>query len=337
MSKLLIPYSNTKRKVPVNLKKEDAYIFENELLKVIPPLYLEERIGCFISPDFQIFKNYLLIDRALSPIRTLPKNIKSQFLFTCKNMFFRKKRILTGEYIYVIDDWSEGYFHWMTDVLPRLMALKMKFGSRLVLLPNSFKGKDFVVETLKVLGFFAIYFGNEFLKVEKCLFIKSELVTGNYHESLLMGLRSKFKPLMEEANPERLRIYVSRNFASKRKIQNEDELEGVLKKYGFAIEYFEKRSWLDQVKIINKAQFLISVHGAGLTNMLFLKPKSKVLELRRKKDSHNNCYFALSSALDLDYYYLECDTDLKNTNVANFFVDPEEFENTIKFMLRTEE
>src|ERR1035437_4173888 len=57
----------------------------------------------------------------------------------------------------------------------------------------------------------------------------------------------------------------------------------------------------DQVAILSKARYVASNHGAGLTNMLFMRPGGRVLELRREGDAHNNCFFTLASALKLDY------------------------------------
>ena len=66
---------------------------------------------------------------------------------------------------------------------------------------------------------------------------------------------------------------------------------------------------------------LIGLHGAGLTNMLFMSEKTNVLELRNEEDSHNNCYFSLASDLNLDYYYQLNKGDRKDTHEVNVTVD----------------
>ena len=55
-----------------------------------------------------------------------------------------------------------------------------------------------------------------------------------------------------------------------------------------------------------RARYIVSNHGAGLTNMLFMKDGGSVLELRHVSDCINNCYFTLASALDLKYFYQTC-------------------------------
>jgi capsular polysaccharide biosynthesis protein len=54
----------------------------------------------------------------------------------------------------------------------------------------------------------------------------------------------------------------------------------------------------------------VSVHGAGLTNCLFMPERGRVLELYRalasKQDGMNACYWRLATASNLDYYYQFC-------------------------------
>jgi len=83
---------------------------------------------------------------------------------------------------------------------------------------------------------------------------------------------------------------------------------------------------------------LIGIHGAGLTNILFMPKGASVLELRRKDDSHNNCYFSLASALELNYFYQLCEVDNENivTQVNDFLVDKIILEKNIKAILGIE-
>jgi hypothetical protein len=43
--------------------------------------------------------------------------------FILNNYLLRRRRQIERERIWVIDDWSLGYFHWLADVLPRLLEL----------------------------------------------------------------------------------------------------------------------------------------------------------------------------------------------------------------------
>ena len=72
--------------------------------------------------------------------------------------------------------------------------------------------------------------------------------------------------------------------------------------------------------------------GAGLTNMLFMKRGGSVLELRHASDHINNCYFTLSSALNLNYFYQTCEPSPVDSNphTADLIVDPRTLESNLR-------
>ena len=41
------------------------------------------------------------------------------------------------------------------------------------------------------------------------------------------------------------------------------------------------KKFIDQVKIFNSAKLIVAMHGAGLTNLLFCKNKTKVIEITK--------------------------------------------------------
>ena len=51
----------------------------------------------------------------------------------------------------------------------------------------------------------------------------------------------------------------------------------------------------------------MSLHGAAITNMIFMKEGGSIIEFRRQGDGLNNCYFSLASTCNLDYFYLKCE------------------------------
>ena len=126
--------------------------------------------------------------------------------------------------------------------------------------------------------------------------------TGNYNEESINELRNNFLKSISESEKDQ-KIYISRNKASKRRLLNEYKLSSILDSFGIKTIYAEELSFEDQIKIFSKTSLLIGVHGAGLTNMLFMSPNTIVLEFRFENDTNNNCYFSLASALNINYYY----------------------------------
>jgi len=89
------------------------------------------------------------------------------------------------------------------------------------------------------------------------------------------------------------------------------------------------------VEISSQARYLVSNHGAGMTNMLFMPEGSNVLELRHREDCINNCYFTLSSALNLNYFYQTCPSggDAQDPHAADLLVDANALRANLTLML----
>jgi capsular polysaccharide biosynthesis protein len=73
-------------------------------------------------------------------------------------------------------------------------------------------------------------------------------------------------------------ILVSRKNSS-RNLLNENELYEKIKKYGFQRFHFEELSSLDQIEISFNSKIMIGYHGSGLTNLIFMKPNSYVVDI----------------------------------------------------------
>ncbi|MCL1990429.1 MAG: glycosyltransferase family 61 protein [Defluviitaleaceae bacterium] len=74
------------------------------------------------------------------------------------------------------------------------------------------------------------------------------------------------------------KVYISRN-NSKRALTNENEIEHVLEAHGFDIIYAERLTFEEQVKLFSETELLVSGHGAGLANILFMQSGTKLIEI----------------------------------------------------------
>ncbi|MEP6566373.1 MAG: glycosyltransferase family 61 protein, partial [Mesorhizobium sp.] len=73
------------------------------------------------------------------------------------------------------------------------------------------------------------------------------------------------------------RLLVKR-LGTARAISNFDEVEAILHPRGFETVWLEGTSIEEQVLMFQSAEFVIGAHGAGLTNLLFCEPGTKVIE-----------------------------------------------------------
>ncbi|HCR3763789.1 TPA: glycosyltransferase family 61 protein [Citrobacter freundii] len=103
-----------------------------------------------------------------------------------------------------------------------------------------------------------------------------------------------------------LKIYVSRRKSS-RGPSNELDVETELQGLGFDILYAEELSFSEQVRIFSNASILVSPHGAGLTNILFMPKSSALVEIFNRdyiqpdfylRSQHNEMKYACSIQSD---------------------------------------
>jgi Glycosyltransferase 61 len=101
------------------------------------------------------------------------------------------------------------------------------------------------------------------------------------------------------AGPPSRRLYIPR--AEHRQILNIAELMPILQEHGF--EVFEPRGAEDPRHAFAEAQVVVGGHGAGLADLAFCSPGTRVLELF--PESHRKpFYMTLSGSADLRYGYL---------------------------------
>lgn len=222
--------------------------------------------------------------------------------------------------IWIKDEWSANYFHWMTDCLPRLWLGLQEGRSDKVILMESFKNLPYVTQSLDLLGIQPVYF-----KSGENLWVKNLVLTGrtanftNFNLPLTQLTREKLS-VKSAVSPFR-KVYVSRKLAPKRKVYNELEVELLVRKKGYEIIYMEKMSLKEQLTLMAETRILVSLHGAALTNMLFMQEGQTVVELRNQNDDKTNCYFNLASALGIRYFYTLNKGDSANSISSDFTVD----------------
>lgn len=338
MRQALVKYKSF-RNIPLNLKETDKHLFEHEFIKYYYAPFFKIISNCFITNQLVVIKNFrILMDDEYFSTNVQIQSGRIRFKIMIRSLF--KKKIKLVDCILAIDNWSKGYFHWMTDVLPKLISLPEKYRSHILLLPKAYEELAFIQESLQRLNFDKIYYfeNDEVIKATELIIPGILAQTGNYNDRIMNVLRKQILGSFNIRAKKTARVFVLRNKNISRKIINEIEIVELVKKYGFTVICFEELTWNEQVELMSSCSMLIGIHGAGLTNILFMPLGSSVLELRRKDDTHNNCYFSLASALELKYFYQLCEVDNENivTQGNDFLVDKVILEKSIKSILGIE-
>ncbi|NVO85926.1 glycosyltransferase family 61 protein [Hymenobacter terrestris] len=241
-------------------------------------------------------------------------------------------------YLLVHDDWANNYYHWIADSLPRLFTVREQLPELTLLLPDNYTA-PFIEETLRVFGVKHIQRlkSNVRYAVDDLLVPLRVAPLTNYRPEVMRELSAfllkQFQPLPHTGLGKR--IYISRSRATRRKVINEQQVIKMLAAKGFAIVCFEDYTFQEQVSIAAQAQYLVSIHGAGLTNMLFMPPNGCVLELQMRDDGSNCFYYTMADSLNIKYYYQFCETIDANLSVqdADLLVNVSELSNVIDLMI----
>lgn len=335
------PHEVVIRKMPKYLVQQDAGLFDNERVKELPAVSATGGTGLWVFPSGQVLKGFILEPKQFN----IKVGIKGLFKSYVKALFsllrLRSLKKLDTAY-YVNNSNSKNFFHWFLDVLQKLEFIEGNYRDvtkkAIVIIPSSHQA-DFMLSSLSAFDFGFFHQDNDQLVLVKNLMLVPDLApTGNYRKEVVLNLRKRLRNYFLSELDESMqvkRVYITRKNAKKRKIINEGDLLPKLREFGFDVIDMDALSFKQQIQVMLGAEMLVSLHGAGLTHMLWMKDRGKVLEIRASGDCHNNCYFTLASDLELDYYYsLAEKTDVtQSTQQADYIIDPKHFETRLRQMV----
>ena len=203
-----------------------------------------------------------------------------------------------------------AYFHWMFDVMTRIDLLQR---SGLIESIDKFVvnacDSAYQKETLNTLGIpehkilesrcnlhitadklivpSIFYDGAGAVSKWKCDYLKQAFLTAQ------QPIKTDYSEL----------IYISREKASYRRIVNDEEVMSFLGKFGFRSVKLETMSVAEQAACLVAAKVVVAPHGAGLTNLVFCSPGTKIIEIF-SPIYVPSCYWMISNLCGLEHYYL---------------------------------
>jgi capsular polysaccharide biosynthesis protein len=108
-------------------------------------------------------------------------------------------------------------------------------------------------------------------------------------------------PLHQKTSPFGERLHLSRSRAQRRRVTNEAELRAALERQGFTTVHLEDLTWAEQINAFRHAKVIVAPHGAGLANLAFCAPGTRVVELFHRAYVHG-CFWRLAALRGLDYH-----------------------------------
>ncbi|NEP89600.1 MAG: tetratricopeptide repeat protein [Okeania sp. SIO2C2] len=257
------------------------------------------------------------IDLATSAVITSDNKLVRDVSTGCSEVIISSEELppinyIDGTVAFLSAKWGGFmYFHWMFDVVTRIDLLR-----RTNLIIDKFVftrcDKKFQIETIAALGikqsqiiesrFFPHIKAQKLVVPSSYKSQKGNLRVSKWGCEFLRSLFIKSQTIIKSSRkPER--IYISRKFASWRRVLNEEEVVNLLEKFGFISLSLESMSIAEQALYMVAAKVIVAPHGGGLTNLVFCSPGTKVIEIFSPKYI-TNFYWEISNLCRLSHYYL---------------------------------
>lgn len=284
-------------KNPLPFKNNQNYFTAKSNLYQLQNCFLLGHMGLILTKKNEVFQEF-----------THNFNISSLKKFFLKNPFYAFSKTFenagfTGAVL--ISPQSHNYYHWLSDVLPRIKLYE-----------NVFNEIDFFCISSNVPEKFLEILPTFGIPKEKLYRVKErEKLFFNYlYVASLPGsegrapvwaieyIKEKFVSFGTNIPSEK--IYLRRGDKNPRQILNEAEIIEALKHRGFKIINPDELSVFDQISLMKQAKVVISAHGAALANLLYVNENTAVIEIFSPQYFRMDCFYTLSAIKNLNYYYI---------------------------------
>ncbi|CAH6920802.1 Capsular biosynthesis protein [Vibrio chagasii] len=267
--------------------------------------------------------------------------LNDEGIFNYQVSFSNKTLEIDGLAISLLKEHSTNYYHWMTEVIPKLVSI-------IDSIPNKDEKVVILIEegvpkqSVTVIDILLSEFEN--LEYELCEVKKGQLV---HCENLiyctplwtsldntrylpnpkkeffvssdcLKRVKSKISKniILNSQNLPNKKIYLQRENSKLRKLSNVLDLEKLLYKKGFDFVDPGALDFWEQYDVFSQADTIIGASGAAFTNLLFMKPGSTAISL-------------YPSAQSTNYYVFQPLADVSNVDLIHFLTTPDDNSNSV--------
>jgi capsular polysaccharide biosynthesis protein len=306
---------------PIKISRTESFYKIPEVVFFGTPWFLKNGNRLFL--DSRLKKSGFLVDHTLNRI-----------IFGFDYRLFDFKKTIQISNALILNTRIDNYYHWHFDVILKLIKLNYfskKIKNVIMLKPNL----SFQIEMIN-------YFKNElnFLYFEESYSFKinnSYVIETLFDYSTIETISSTDLSMLNDFSKNFVKrnknlskiIYISRE-KSTRSLKNEKQFKEFIIKIGGEVIHFETMSVKEQYNIVYNAELIISVHGAGLINLIAAREGTTVIEITNKKIL-STYFYHLANNLCLNYYQYMSPTDKIDFN-HDLFVNLIDFEQKFGFL-----
>lgn len=291
---------------PGHLAEQQVHLFD-AFTAITDGVVLDIRGG-----GFSFRNNHLLDDKLNIWAERRSPELDRQLPLPIYLQTLEKPIPLKGTIAYLSDPDPGNYYHWMCRLLPLLHFYQKTVDESEIdyFYVGKFNWSGFHEETLHQAGIPQNRVVQEACTGDRLLIAVTnrsqhlnDPIVDPINKAAFEFTRSLFiNPTLEQKTKRRL--YVQRGNVKWRRLINEAEIQALLAQYGFESVAMDGKTVQEQVSLFSSAEAVVALHGAALTNLLFVAPGTKVVELLPYGYS-NNCFYTLASHAGANYFYLQ--------------------------------
>ena len=203
-----------------------------------------------------------------------------------------KKRISGKVFSLVQGASGNNYFHWMFDILPRLIILEKIYHLNEIDYYYCPQLRPWQLSTLSVFKIFEdkIINSNQYrhIHADKVLAVshpwyqKGYILNeaGNMPKWIIDEISSKFKFYAKKFECKD-KFFIDRRESKYNHCQiiNDEEIKTYLKSKNFGVYKVGELSFFEQIYLFQNAKMIIGAHGAAFANLIFCKANTRVLDI----------------------------------------------------------
>jgi len=252
------------------------------------------------------------------------QQVKGEFKDPSLNVVIKKgtpkfKKKIKGKVFSLVQGASgnNNYFHWMFDVLPRLIMLEKVYNLNEVDYFYTPQIKSWQLSTLSVFNIseeklinsnhYRHIQSDKILAVEHPWYNKGRILdqAKKIPNWIINEIASRFEEYGKKFECSN-KIFIDRRESHYNHCQivNDEEIKIYLKKKGFAILKIGKLNFFEQIHLFQNAKIIIGAHGAAFANLIFCKPNTKVLDII-PENHPNTVDEKIAKLKNLDFKYIK--------------------------------
>ncbi|EAQ53104.1 MULTISPECIES: DUF563 domain-containing protein [Vibrio] len=255
--------------------------------------------------------------------------------------FIREKLTLDGLVVSLLKEHSTNYYHWVTEVIPKLANMMEYIESKdekITILveegtpQQSLSLIELLLSELKNTEYHLCHVKKGQLVYCESLIYCTPLWTSLDNTRSLPNPKKEFfvssdclKKVKDKLSKNTLsnnyilknkKIYLQRENTKLRKLSNVLDLERLLYRKGFDFVDPGSLDFFEQYNLFSQAEVIVGASGAAFTNLLFMKPGSTAISL-------------YPSAQSTNYYVFQPLADVSNVHLIHFLTTPDDNSNSV--------